>query len=145
MVAVTITVLAALVLVLAAIGLAAPAFAIPTPEPPPVQLPDLPWTWTANDLAGLLMAMLLAAAAELYRRWSAGRRAAELAVNLAAAVEPLVLTAETIGGEGVAKYARVYRQAQSWLDEQGITGQPRRLLEQDLPELIEEAVRHLPK
>lgn len=118
---------------------ALPAVAIPAPLSP-----DLP-LGMSNELGAMLAAIAAAVVAVILRHFAQARRAAEIALDLAAAIEPLVLSAELAGGEGVAKYARVERQAIAWLEAQGVKGDARRLLERDLPELIEEAVRRLPK
>lgn len=97
-----------------------------------------------QQLAAIASFIIAAAVTELLRRSAAARRAAEVFADLAATVGPLVDAAELAGGPGVAKYARVLHQVQAWLDGQGIRGEPRRLLERDLPDLIEEAVRRLP-
>lgn len=100
-----------------------------------------------QDLAGAAAASLATAAIAAVVAWlvhnQRAREVAQVAVDLAALVDPLVRQVEATGLPGPMKFSRVYRGALLELKNAGIEGRAARVAEKYLPDIINAAAARL--
>lgn len=87
--------------------------------------------------------LLLAVAGQLIKENVMARKAAQVTADIADFLTDMVEEAESRGVPGDFKYAWVAFQAKKELDRLGVKGDSRRLVEEYLPDAIEDIVRFI--
>jgi hypothetical protein len=87
----------------------------------------------------VLLALVGVLVTYVIRRWAVARHVAQVTADVADLIADEVEAAEAAGlpsGSGPFKFARVALVVRQFLDERGVKGESRRVLEQHLPNLI---------
>ena len=97
----------------------------------------------AGSVSSALFAAVVAAALAYVVHNAKAREIAQVAVDVAALVDPLVRQVEATGLPGPMKFSRVYRGALLELEQKGIKGKASTVAEKYLPDIINAAAARL--
>lgn len=97
----------------------------------------------AGSAVSALLAVAIAAALAYVVHNAKAREIAQVAVDVAALVDPLVRQVEATGLPGPQKFSRVYRGALLELEKAGIKGKAANVADKYLPDIINDAAARL--